>query len=152
MSASAPIDDRFLQPLQSTAKAFEMAEVPMLIFVGSGLDDYTEQVSALLGSTVVYSSQADFEQQLLASIKRAGYLFAVIDKPLAGRAYRLVQAYLAARDVVGADDTRLAQGFNAGPPHKDHRLALLVDRATFEAHSLVERRSLSELSTRIAVA
>lgn len=152
MSAPEPIDERFLRPLQSMAKAFEMSEVPMLIFSKGNLDDYTEQVSALLMGTVVYSSQADFELQLLASFKQAGSLFVVIDKPLTGQAFRLVNAYLTACDVMGADAEPLAQDFNVGPPHKDHRMALLVDHATYRAHDATEKHTLSELSTRIAVA
>ena len=151
MSEQPSIDPRFLRPLESMGKALEMAEVPMLIFTGPGLDDFADQTSALIGGRVIYSSQATFEAQSVASIKQSEYLFVVIDQPLSGRAYGLVHAYLAARDVMGADLEPMKTQFAVASLPTEHRLILLVEQAVFARHEPARQRTLSELATRIAV-
>jgi len=151
MSKNIAVDTKYLQPFESMARALEMAEVPLLFFSGQDLARFVEQASAVLGCTVVYSSQPDFEAQVLASLPSFDYLFVVIDLPLMGKAYKLVHAYLAARDVFGADHSLLANLFNAKPPAAEHRMVLLVGRDTFAAHGSAEQRQIAELCTRIAV-
>jgi hypothetical protein len=152
MSQPVNIDAKYLQPFESMARAFEMGEVPLLFFSGADLSRFVEQTSAALGGTVVYSSQPDFQAQVLASLPGFDYLFVVIDRVLAGKAYQLVHAYLAVRDVMGADASLLARGFGAKPPAAEHRMALFVRQDTFAAHGPAEQRQLAELCTRIGVA
>lgn len=149
--ASPAIESRFLRTVESMARAMEMAEVPMLIFVGPTLDDYVDQASAALGGTVVYTSQNDFLSQVLASLRQPAHLFVVVDQPLSGRSFELIHACLMARDVMGADPSELSGGFGSPPPHADHRLILLLEQATLLSHSVQHQRVLLELSTRIAV-
>jgi hypothetical protein len=153
MSQPVNIDAKYLQPFESMALAFEMGDVPLLFFSGGAdLSRFVEQTSAPLGGTVVYSSQPDFQAQVLASLRDPDHLFVVIDQVLAGKAYQLVHAYLAMRDVMGADASLLAQGFGAQPPAAEHRMALFVRQDTFAALGPTEQRQLAELCTRIAMA
>jgi hypothetical protein len=145
------LDERFLQPVESMARAMEMAEVPLLVMRASDHAAFVDQVVAMLGGTVIYTSQSDFVAQMLASMKSFDHLFALIDTPLTQKTYDLVRAYLAARDIMGADNSQLAAGFNAPPPDAKHRLILVVDRSVFDRHAESEKRALAEFCTVIAV-
>jgi hypothetical protein len=151
MGQSITISDRFKKPLYSMAKAFEMAEVPLLFMSRGDQAAFIEEISPAFGRvTLVYSSQNDFGQQLRASLPTFDYLLVAIDQPLQGRAFELVRGYLEVRDVMGADGTRLAQLGMPAPDGK-HRMALFVDRATFANHDAPSQRTLAELCTRIAI-
>jgi hypothetical protein len=150
MNKAATIDAKLMQPFHSMAKALEMAEVPFLIFIGTNRAPFVEQASALLNATVLYTSQKRFEEQMQASLPDEEYLFVVIDQPLAKDSYGLIHGYLAARDVMGADNSEL-ETLGVEPPAAAHRLVLLTDRAVFEKQHASGQHSLSELCTRIAV-
>jgi hypothetical protein len=149
MGENRAIDAKLAGPLYSMTKALSMAETPLLFCSGPDRRLLVEQASAILNATVVYSSQQDFEAQLLASLLNDKYLFVVIDRPLTPVAYRLIHGYLAARDVMGADDSLLAE-LGVEMTAAGHRLVLLTDRATFASHPATEQRRLLELCTCIA--
>ena len=151
MGRDIPISAKFIEPLHSLAKCFEMAEVPLLFMARGDQSAFIEEISPAFGTvTLLYSSQSDFGQQLRASLPTFDYLLVVIDQPLAGRTFELVRGYLEIRDIMGADGTRLAQ-LGMPAPAENHRLALFVDRATFANHDASSQRTLAELCTRIAV-
>jgi hypothetical protein len=150
MSQDLKITAKFLKPFYSMAKAFEMAEVPLLFMSGSDRVAYLDEVAQVLGGTVVYSSQPDFEKQVHASLTKFDYLFVAIDQSLTRAAFQLVLAYLEFRDVMGANPARLRR-LDVNPPADEHRLALITDRTTFETHDPGSQRALAKLCTRIAV-
>jgi hypothetical protein len=151
MGENVNIESRFLQPFYSAANAMQMAEVPLLIAQNEDHTRLVDQMSAALGGTVLYSSQPDLVNQALASLRGVDYLFIIIDRPLAGKAHDLVRAYLAARDIMGADPSALKEKFGAKPPHADHRLVLAVGRRVFNLQPDPDRRHLAEFCTVIAV-
>jgi hypothetical protein len=151
MAGNVKIDERFLEPLESMMLAMEMSEVPLLVMQGGDSAVFADQAAAAMGGTVVYTSQPDFVKQTLASITGFDYLWAVIDEPLTGKPYQLIRAYLAARDILGADPSALAGPFHAAGPHPEHRLILFVDRTVFDRQPPAERRELAELCRVIAM-
>ena len=150
MGKSAPVDTRFLQPLESMAKGLEMAEVPLMLVAGNSLATFVEQASAVIGAAVIYTSQADFEAQFRASLPKFEYLFIVIDCTLTDRTYRLLYAYMLVRDVLGSDDSELKQ-LGLGAPHEKHRVVLFVDLKTFESLDSAQQETMSDFCTRIVV-
>jgi len=150
MNKDVAIDAKLMKPFYSMAKALEMAEVPFLIFTGTNRTLFVDQASALLSATVLYTSQKRFEEHMQASLPNEEYLFVLIDQPLAEDSYRLIHGYLAARDIMGADDSEL-EALGVEPPAARHRLVLVTDRAVFEGQRPSVQRSLSEMCTPIAV-
>jgi hypothetical protein len=150
MNQDVAIDATLKQPFYLMAKALDMAEIPFLIFTGTRRALFVEQASALLSATVLYTSQKRFEEQMQASLPNEEYLFVLVDQPLAKEAYRLIHCYLAARDVMGADNSEL-ETLSVEPPAARHRLALIADRPDFEAQHASVQRQLSEMCTLIAV-
>lgn len=150
MNEDVAIDAKLMQPFYSMAKALEMAEIPFLIFIGTNRTPFVDQASTLLGATVLYTSQKRFEEHMQGSLPNDEYLFVVIDQPLAQDSYRLIHGYLAARDVMGADNSEL-ETLGVQPPAASHRLVLVADRATFDGQDPSVQHALSEMCTRIAV-
>ena len=151
MSNGVKLDERFLQPVESMGIALEVAHIPLIMAAANDQVAFAEQVASLLGGTVVYTSQPDFVEQMLASIIGFDYLFAVIDKPLMQIPKKMIHAYLDARDSMGPILSPLADGFGAEAPHPEHRLILLVDRAVFDRHDDDEQRWLAERCTIIGL-
>ena len=152
MVENVKIDSRFREPFESAALAMETTQIPLLIAQSDNHVRLVDQMSATLGGTVLYSSQPDFVNQALASLRRSDALFVIIDKPLAGKPNDFVRAYLAARDIMGADPSVLKQKFGANPPHADHRLVLAVSRRVFNLHSEPDQRHLAEFCMVIGIA
>lgn len=150
MNKDEAIAPTLMQPFYSMAKALKMAEIPFLIFTGANRTLFVDQASAVLGATVLYTSQKRFEEQMRGSLPNEEYLFVVVDQPLAQPSYRLIHGYLAARDVLGADNSEL-ETLGVEPPAASHRLVLVADLATFEGQHPSVRHGLSEMCTRIAV-
>jgi hypothetical protein len=128
-----------------------MSEVPLLLMHANDHVTFVEQVSNALGGTVIYASQSDFVEQALATLEEPNYLLVVIDQPLVKRAYKLVHAYLIARDIMGADMSALVDGFNVVDLHPRHRMALIVDQAVLGRHENTAQSQLRDLCTVIAV-
>jgi hypothetical protein len=151
MAENVKIDESFLEPLESMLLELELARTPLVFVRANDHTTFVSQIVAALGGTVVYTSQFDFVQQMLVNMTEADHLFAVIDEPLPPKAYKLIRSYLAARDVVGADLSALANEFNAGAPHPQHRLILVVDGEVFGRHGSHEQQELATLCTVIGV-
>jgi hypothetical protein len=151
MSKDVDLDERYLEPLESMMLALETAQVPLIVTSANDVVAFAQQVAPLLGGTVVFTSQPDFAEQMLASMRGFDYLFAVIDKPLAQASKKLVRAYLDARDLLGPSLSALADGFGAKAPDPKHRLILLVDRAVFGRHGDDDKRALAERCTVIGI-
>jgi hypothetical protein len=151
MSNDVKLDERFLEPVESMGLALETAQVPLIIASANDLVAFVEQVASLLGGTVVYTSQPDFVEQMLASMRGFDYLFAVIDRPLAQTPKKMIRAYLDARDLISPNRSALADGFGAEAPDPKHRLILLIDRAVFDRHDDDEKRALAERCTVIGL-
>ncbi len=151
MGQPPKVDDRFLKPLYLVAKAVKMSEIPLLVMRASDCVVFLDQASQAMGGTVIYASQPQFVDQALASMAEPDYLFVVIDQPLGTEPYRFVHAYLSARDIMGADPSEFAGGFNAEPPHPEHRMILLIDQLVFNRQESRTQRELRELCTVVAV-
>jgi Flp pilus assembly protein TadD len=147
MDENVKIDERFRRAFYGVAKAAMMAEIPLLVMRASDHAAFIDQAAAVLGGTVVYTSQCDFVKQMLASMTNFDYLFALIDEPLEPTPYKLILAYLAARDIMGADLSALANQFNAAAPHPQHRLILIVNCEVFDRHDSHALNKLARLCT-----
>jgi hypothetical protein len=144
------IDNGFLAPLESAMLGLETGAIPLIVFAGANSRRFVAQVSAALGATAIYASQKDFEAQFRASLKREETLFVMVDQPLGGRALDLVNAYLAARDIMGADNSLLAK-LGSSPPLDGHRLTLLVEKAVLARHHVGTQQHLAEFCRVIGV-
>jgi hypothetical protein len=151
MSTGSEIDGSFLGSLESATLALETGTIPLLVFAGANSRRFVSQVSAALGATVIYVSQKDFDAQFRASLKREDTLFLLIDQPLAGQSLDLVNGYLAARDVMGADNAKLAK-LGIAAPLKTHRLMLLIEKPVFAKHDRATQHHLAEFCQVIGVA
>jgi len=150
MSKTPEIDSHFLEPLESAMLSLETDVVPLLIFAGAQSRRFVDQVSEALGMTLVYSSQKDFEAQYRSSLKGDDTLLVHIDQPLAGKSLQIVNAYLAAHDVLGKDDSQLA-ALGLPAPRPGHRTILVTERAVFARHDEAVQRHLADLARVIAV-
>jgi hypothetical protein len=150
MTQTPQIDHAFLEPLESALLSLEAGQIPLLIFAGSNSRRFVAQAAAGVGATVVYVSQADFDAQVRASLKQDDTLFVVIDRTLEGKSLDLIYGYLAARDIMGADNSKLEK-LRIPPPSDMHRLALLNDKPVFDGHSDAIQRHLAEFCTVIGV-
>ena len=151
MAENVKIDDRFLEPFESVGIALETAQIPLLFIRASDQAAFVDQAATALGGTVIFTSQADFVEQMLASMAGFDYLFAVINEPLGSKPFNLIRGYLAARDIMGADLSAQAAQFSADLPHEQHRLILMVDRKVFDRHDHSQQQQLAELCMIIAV-
>jgi len=151
MGKDPEIDGSFLAPLESAMLSLETGTVPLLVFAGANSRRFASQVSAAIGATVVYVSQKDFDAQFGASLKKAQTLFVVVDQTLSGRSLDLLTGYLAVRDIMGADNSKLA-ALGVAPPAAGHRLALLLEKPTLANHAMAIQRQLAEYCTVIGVA
>ena len=150
MSSTPQIDAAFLEPLESALLALETRQVPLLIFVGAKLRRFVDQVSDALGATAMYASQDDFAAQCRSSFRTDDTLLILVDKPLAGKSLEIVDAYLAARDIMGADNAQLAK---LGLPAlaDGHRLMVIVEKAVFDRHDAAVQSRLADFCRVIAV-
>ena len=151
MSKTPEIDDSFLAPLESAMLSLETGSIPLMVFAGANSRRFVTQVAAAVGAVVVYVSQKDFDAQFRASLKQEQTLFVTIDQTLAGRSLELLNGYLAARDIMGADNSKLA-GLGVAPPAAGHRLVLLIDKPVFANHAMAIQRHLAEYCTVVGVA
>ena len=145
------IDQRFLAALESAVIALEIGAIPLIIFADANPRRFIAQVSAALGATVVYVSQKDFGDQFRASMKRGeDTLFVMIDQQLKGKTLQLVNAYLAARDSMGAENTQL-QKLSMSVPVDGHRMALFIEKPVFATHDMDVQEHLAEFCNVIGV-
>jgi len=151
MSKTPEIDSNFLEPLESAMLNLETGNIPLIVFAGGNSRRFAAQVAAAINATVLYVSQKDFEAQFRASLKEEHALFVVIDQTLAGRSLDLLNGYLAARDVMGADNSKLA-ALGIAPPAAGHQLAILVDKAVLAKHAMAIQQHLTEFCSVTGVA
>ena len=151
MSKVPEIDSSFLEPLESTMLALETGAVPFIVFAGANSRQFVAQVSAAFGATVIYVSQKDFDAQFRASLKKEDTLFLLIDQPLTAQTRDLVNAYLAARDIMSADNSKLGK-LGIAQPAKGHRLTLLIEKTILAKHDMATQHHLAEFCQVIGVA
>ena len=150
MNSTPKVDGNFLEPLESAMVALETNQVPLLIFVAANSRRFADQVSGALSAMQTYASQKDFEAHFHASLKASATLLIHIDQPLAGRSLLIVNAYLAARDIMGADNSQLAK-LGLPAPSAKHRVMLLVEKTVFERHDASIQSHLAEFCRSIGV-
>jgi len=151
MSRIPDIDSHFLEPLESAMLSLETDTVPLVIFDGAKSRRFVDQVSEALHTSVVYSSQKDFEAQFKSSLKGEGTLLVLIDQPLAGKTLQIVNGYLAAHDVLGKDNSQLT-ALGLPVPSDGHRAILVTEKALFARHESGVQRHLADLARVIGVA
>lgn len=150
MSEKQPIEERFSRPFYSMARALQMKEVPMLVMREEDQSAFIQQVTSLIGGTVLYSTASDVGEQVLENIAEPRDLFLLIEEPLAQDLSLIVSYYLENRDIL-QEAQGLQERFKGYPIHPDHRLILVVEASILESQPNGLRQYLRELSTVIFV-
>ena len=151
MEEDRKIDQRFAQPVYLLVKAFEMNEVPLLLFRNQNSFSFLEQASVIIRGQVIYASSDDAIDQLLALLVSAGYIFFVIDGELSDQVYDVVSYYLHMRDPAAEWKPELERRYQDFPIDSENRLALVSELDTLKAQRPERQRYLQQLSTMIVV-
>jgi len=145
------IDQRFKRPMYSLLKAFEMSEVPLLLFNNRDSFPFLEQAAGILNGQVIYASSGDATDQLLSLVGSARHIFLVIDADLNDQVYDAISYYLHMRDVTPEWEPELERRYQKHPINPKNRLAIVTELDILRAQRPERRRHLQELSTMIAV-
>jgi hypothetical protein len=73
-------NQRFLQPLETMGHALSTSQVPLLIVAESDQYRFVQQISALIGGTVVYSLTPNAAEQLRKDLRSDHYFFLIISE------------------------------------------------------------------------
>ncbi|RQV98084.1 hypothetical protein EH221_02685 [bacterium] len=127
------IDKKYLGALEEIVFAMETKQVPLVIINKDDQLNFLEQISQLLGGSVIDSAMVNVLKYILSSIKEFDYLFLLIKEHLDRIVIDFIRFYLDSTNIFQSGDKPVSQKFKDYTIHDEHRLILLIDWQMFQS-------------------